>query len=377
MTLLPPRVLGMLRACGMIGLAALALASMTECAAAQTTPRIETNQSYVDTVMQATSLAVSDPMAVFALVFESLPPRVNVYPTENYYYFTFYHNGVPYAGNIRLDASTRDQGKVEFDCFEAESPWRRGTPESFLQLDSSKGVSVERVEPLLYRISFQNKSVLFALNDLSQVRPPASAIGPDERFIGPVFDESAVRFFLIYNSRLKVFHFVLDETAPVADGFVPLKATDRIIVGKRTGFAFYRDQKLDRKILIAVFAANSDSNNYFDGPFDQLPDNFIEGETLRDAILDMDPSVRGKIDRLGHYVGEAERYAVHPYRLFAKEADLLVVHRCATRVAASIYHACFSFDDESLNSANPQPAALTRKWNLKSGSPRMSGRKSP
>ena len=40
-------------------------------------------------------------------------------------------------------------------------------------------------------------------------------------------------------------------------------------------------------------------NNYFDGPFDQLPDNFIEGETLREAILAVRAKPAGKIDRVG------------------------------------------------------------------------------
>ena len=34
------------------------------------------------------------------------------------------------------------------------------------------------------------------------------------------------------------------------------------------------------------------ANNYFDGPFDQLPDNFIAGEALRDAILSVRPHSR-------------------------------------------------------------------------------------
>ena len=66
--------------------------------------------------------------------------------------------------------------------------------------------------------------MLFALNDVSQIKPPAGAIGPDERLIGPVFDESAVRFFLVYNSKAKVFHYILDETAPVPDELAAVAA---------------------------------------------------------------------------------------------------------------------------------------------------------
>ena len=43
-----------------------------------------------------------------------LPERVQVYPTENYYYFRFIHDGVRYVGNIRLAAANRDRGEVQF-----------------------------------------------------------------------------------------------------------------------------------------------------------------------------------------------------------------------------------------------------------------------
>ena len=96
---------------------------------------------------------------------------------------------------------------------------------------------------------------------------------------------------------MKIFHFILDETVKVADELVASQRADRILIGRRTGFAFYRDHQLDRKILIGAFESNSRLNNYFDGPFDQLPENFIEGEALRQAMIEADPSVKGQIDR--------------------------------------------------------------------------------
>ena len=66
---------------------------------------------------RATTLNIDDPMAVFGFVMSQLPERVKVYPTENYYYFGFMHNGIRYAGNIRLDASNRDDGKADLRVF--------------------------------------------------------------------------------------------------------------------------------------------------------------------------------------------------------------------------------------------------------------------
>ena len=40
-----------------------------------------------------------------------------------------------------------------------------------------------------------------------------------------------------------------------------------------------------------VFYTNSEVNNYFDGPFDQLPDNFMEGEAFREMLLKVEPSL--------------------------------------------------------------------------------------
>jgi hypothetical protein len=337
---------------GWLGLAAVLAASPW--AVAQERPQLNTNESYVETVTRATALDLRDPLSVFAFVLDSLPDRVKVYPTENYYYFSFVHNGVPYDGNIRLDASDRDQGKVHFAYAETLTDWGAETPVSYVALDASKGVAIEKLGRFEYRISYRGKAVVFALNDLSQVRPPAGALGPDESFVGPIFDESGIRFFLVYNARHKIFHYLLDETVKVADEFVPARRTDRIVIGKRTSFAFYRDRRRDRKILIGVFEGNSRVNNYLDGPFDQLPDNFLEGETLRDILVQIEPRLKGEIDRFGGSPDGSQRYMIAPYSYYRNQNDLYAVHVCATskRVAAADYDKCFVFDDDAGKSAS-------------------------
>jgi hypothetical protein len=333
---------------GFVGFAALA----TVPAEAQTEwlpQRLYTNQIYAEDAGRVTRLDVNNLMSVFAFVFGNLPDRVKVYPTENYFYFTFFHQHIRYAGNIRLDATNRDEGKVHFAYFEDLQEWVPYEDNITHEiLDATKGVNVEKLAPLVYRISHGGKSVVFELNDLSNVKPPPGVFGPDEVYLGPIFDESAIRFFLIFNRKLKLFHYVLDETVEVSDQFITANDTDRILIGKRTGFAYYRDHKLDRKILIGVHGSNSRVNNYFDGPFDQLPDNFIEGESLREAILAVDPHLKGRIDRYGIFDGGGSRYMIGPYRSYRSEDDLLVFHDCATdkKVPAANYYACFVYDDD-------------------------------
>jgi hypothetical protein len=187
------------------------------------------------------------------------------------------------------------------------------TPGFFQALDASNGVTLEKLERFVYRMTYGGKSVVFELNDLSLVKPPADALALKETFIGPVFDDSGVRFFLVYNAAINNFLYILDETVDVTDDFATGPRGDRILVGKRTGFVFYRDRRRDRKILIGVYGENVDVNNYFDGPFDQLPDNFIEGEVLRDSILKVQPNLKGKIEGLGGTADGEMRYSIGAY----------------------------------------------------------------
>ncbi len=326
--------------------AALAIAAAAFLTAAQAAepPRLHTNQAVVEEATHQSALALNDPLAVFAYVLDSLPDKVKVYPTENYYYFRFVDDGVPYAGDIRLDLEDRDQGKVHFGYYEKLAGWKpigEGVDVDVV-LDADKGVKVEKTAPLAYRISYRGKQVEFALNDLSAVKPPAQALAPHEKYLGPIFDESAIPFYLLFDTRLKIFHYILDESTKVADQFERSKHTDRILIGKRTGFAFYRDWQRDRKILIGVYLPNSRLNTYYDGPFDQMPENFIKGDELRDAMIASDPTAKGQIDRLGHYYDGSGRFLIHPYMRYRTISDLYSIDRCASRHRHSpSYARCF------------------------------------
>ncbi len=344
-------------------LPAVLLAAAMTTAGAQELPRLQTNEAYInEATMRTQKLPIDDPMAVFAYVFGSLPNRVKVYPTENHYYFAFDLNGIRYAGNIKIDAFLRAQGKVEFSYYEDRGSWLEDSHATGLTLDASRGVTVEKIEPLAYRLTYRSKSVVFALNDLSQVGPPAAALAPDDRFIGPVFDESGVRFFLVFNTRLKLFHYILDETVTPADAFVPAPVGNgRILIGKRTGFAVYRDQHRNRKILVGAFRDNVVANNYLDGPFDQMPDNFIEGDTFRNAILAVAPDLKGQINRYGSFADGA-RFAIAPYMEYRNPKDLAIFDRCATdrRIPAARYDACFALPLEGRHDASARPLAMLR-----------------
>ena len=105
---------------------------------------------------------------------------------------------------------------------------------------------------------------------------------------------------------------------------------DDILIGERTGFAFYRDG--ERKVLVGVNERNSRLNTILDGPFDQLPENSHRRSTAGSHRCDADPTVKGKIDRLGQLSRRIRpRSLIHPYLLYRAIGDLAVFHRCMTR----------------------------------------------
>ena len=330
--------LGLLIACGLL----------TAPAAAETAtaPRLVPHQGFVEDVLRAGELPIGDPRAMFGWVVSQLPDRVKVWPTESYWYFSFMHRGVKYAGNIRLDAKDRDEGKLHFAYFEDLAEWREEPEMHYVHLDAAQGVTLEKVEPFLYRLSADGRTVLFEINDMKGVTPPPGAVLAEEVYIGPVFDDSAVRFFLVWNPKVKVFHYVLDETAPATEDFLGMREDERTLIGKRSGFAYYLDRRTERKILIGVFEGNSRVNNAYDGPFDQLPDAFIEGDTLRDAIIAAEPAMKGRIDRYGGISDGSGRYLIAPYTYYRSAEDLLVFHDCATdpAIPKAHYAMCFSMN---------------------------------
>ncbi len=304
-------------------------------------PKLQTLEADIQDVTRIDMLDVDDPLKVFAFVLNALPDRVTVYPTENYYYFRFLHRGTPYAGNLRIEVSDKP-AVLHFAYYRTQTPWHPEAKATEITLGEAQGVKLEKQDHLRYRIAYRDKSVEFALNDLSQLKPQAKQLAPDERFIGPVFDESGLRFLLVFNEKLKIFLYILDDSMPLPEETFPVREESRIAIGRRTGFAYFRDLRLPRQILVGVYEDNLLLNSYYDGPFDQLPDNFIEGETLRSAILSAAPRLKHKIDRFGRALDRNIRYAIKPYRAYIEPPDLAPVERCAKeREQRADYYACF------------------------------------
>jgi len=267
-----------------------------------------------------------DRLAVFRYVFSSLDDEVTVYPTENYYYFECALGGVPLKGNIGLLAHSRDAGLVSFGYEEqyavtdiSHRPLARE-----LSLTAQDGVYLKKLSDFKYSISFEGKTVIFNLNEIGVSPPRKARLSPDETFVGPSFDESGLQFYLIYNKRCNTLFWILNEDDSVPEQF--LSYTSELLIGRRTEFAFYDDKENNRKILIGVKDGNMIRNTWYDGPFDQLPDNYIKlgSVELQKYIEACYEDARGKIDKYGISLDKKDaRVAIVPYVNYSNRDELV------------------------------------------------------
>lgn len=329
----------------------LALAPLT--AAAQKIEGLRTNQSYVEDIRNNRGLEIDNAKAVFAAILRSLPARVKVYPTESYYYFSFHRGGVRYAGNIRLDAQARVEGNLYFTYFRSATPQHGDGDGQRAILGAADGVEIKEIRPFHWRVSHAGTSVIFELNDLSKVIPPEGVLGKSERYIGPAFDESGLGFYLSFDEDKAEFLFTLDEAHAGADEWLSTSSDKNFLMGRRTGFVFYVDKaNRNRKVLIGVFGGNIELNNYYDGPFDQLPDSFIKGDSLREALLKREPELAGQIDRFGNLKDGENRVMISPYATYYEPEDLVKLSACITKAGLPVTEDCISPPDEVRQSRN-------------------------
>src|SRR5690606_25947279 len=96
--------------------------------------------------------------------------------------------------------------------------------------------------------------------------------------------------------------------------------------------------------LVGVHEGNSVVNNYFDGPFDQLPDNFLNGDQLREALIDETPELESIIDRFGNTDDGSNRVLIAPYIHYSDAFELSMFDDCANAAGDDRvrYYQCFS-----------------------------------
>ena len=270
------------------------------------------------------------PKDVLHDLLRQIGPVARIDPTENYYYFSFYRGGKSYSATLRLAVDNRDRGIVQFTCIATLSSWIEPDSQTPIEAELSQadGVLVTKLSRFEYSVSISGAETKFILNDIDQT-PDGKKLGSGEHFAGRIFDESGLVFDLVYNKPEKAFYFLLDNRNLVPESFVKLK--DNIYVGVRTGFVFFQDVILNRFLLVAVHAEELYKNTPYDGPFDQLPENFYEELGFWKFVYEVYPDLVGKLTAGGSFLGQNLIFGITPYREYTSKDDLRFIDTCTRK----------------------------------------------
>jgi len=289
-------------------------------------PYLSTNQQIIEG-FSADAIDPEDIDAVFWHVFSRLPEQVTVYPSENYFYFQLSVGGRQFWGNIRIAAGYREQGILSFAYFEfAEfSPLPNQFTRSKLYKEKD-GLELEKIDHFTYLVRYQEKEVTFNLHQLVQEPPKLFSLGNDEVFVERTFDESGFQFFLIFIEKDNYFLWILNEEEVVPDVLDPVIGRQDVFLGRRSGFSFWADEAHDnRKILASIRQHSVTRNDYYDGPFDQLADNYAEEARISEYMVKAFPGLEGRIDTYGYYTDTQNpmRVAITTYGTYYTQAQFL------------------------------------------------------
>jgi len=313
-----------------------------------------TNEKFIDSLYMEMDLNDAD--EVFRYVFSNLDDEIFIYPTENYYYFTFPANGKTIWGSFHLPAYSLDEGFLSFGYVDKgndvnEPPIYGGSVDFY----SGDNMEIKKIDDFAYSITIEEQTKIFRLNQ-QDLNPPVNALlTDDEIFIEPTFDESGLRFFLIFNNSTKQIYWVLNE-----DGYVPETFTsyDEIEFGDRTGFAFYPDYANNRKILVGIYGPNVMANNWYDGPFDQLLDNYVYlGQVeIKKYMEESYPSAVGRLDDYGNYLDNETRLAIGTYSIYFYKDELVdVIYSCEDSETDSEFYDCITAENHLILLDPPFP----------------------
>ncbi len=164
--------------------------------------KVNFNQDFVNQAHMP-GLDLADRDAVLRHVLVAMRDEITVYPSEGYYYFDFFNEGEKIRGNLRFDASFRDEGRVSFVYFKAHG--NGSNPDFFHMLSKDNGVSFKKLSPFIYELRFESLVKKIYIYDANRELADKPKLPENEEYIGPSFDESGVRFDVIFDHDSKVF----------------------------------------------------------------------------------------------------------------------------------------------------------------------------
>ena len=288
-----------------------------------------TNDAFISGLHTGLHLDSAD--EVFDYVMDQIGEEVTVYPSENYYYFKFPASGKTVTGSLHLILNDPENMSIGLGyVHKIEDKHRQkdyAMPGESLYYEDGDGVvEMEMIDDFTCLVNYKDRQIVFHLYKSGMKLPVKAILLPEEEYVGPSFDESGLQFYLIYNTEGRSLYWILNEDVFVPEAFAHVHSD--VVIGDRTQFAFYLDSVNNRKVLVGVEGRNVLHNNWYDGPFDQMPDNYVRLDSIRllPYLEAHYPYHKGNMNRFGRFLDRpGTRVPVAPYRVYWNYEDLTFV----------------------------------------------------
>ncbi len=261
------------------------------------------------------------PAALLPLIWQNLPAQLEVFPGENYIYWNVENTrGLRIQGNFRLASGSRELGKMQFGYLVVGTEHEHsGT------LDAAAGCQVTCPSKERTTVAWLGKEVTFDFPPIPQNQPPHLPDGL--RFLQRTRDESGATFLLCEALSRQFVLWVLDTQPPAAKEQLTLQNEGMTALGTKSGFVF---GKLGESwILLAVNMSHLAQNSPYDGPFDQLADNYAAETKLRQHLERIYPALTGKIDTYCRYLDGSGRVALKCYEAVSEPKEAISFWKAA------------------------------------------------
>lgn len=272
----------------------------------------------VDSRTMVEAPAFEEPLTIVRHVLRHTPPDAVVHPSEGYYYFSFPLGHRIVSGNLRF--SDVDEGMMSVGYFDAYEP--RDTRSMLFGQDADGDLAFRRHDDGSVTVRAGDVERRFTIRAPADLPRPTWNLPEGLDLLSSLIDESGVPFALLYDEEAAAFMFALHDELASSDDFVHMEERSDVLIGRRSRFVLYRPGEDWPWLLVGVLERNSRDNNWFDGPFDQVPPRL----DLKDRLERAYPYVkeRGGIDRYGRFVElEGQRVAITPYQYYSSVAELM------------------------------------------------------
>lgn len=289
---------------------------------------LNTNEHMINELHLENKLDINNVDEVFEYVLSQTDDTLTIYPSEGYYYFNFYHQGNVIKGNLLVGHKLRQQGTLSFIYFYDIAGKERGEFKTHHKLYKTSDIfSLKKTMPDLYQLTFKKIKKNIKINQLVTNHSFIKTLEQHGFEVNlPMMDESGVQFYLAFHPSTNNFYYINDLSR---DDEFYYTFGDALKVGARTQFVYLPMDKF--AILVGVNANNIYKNNYYDGPFDQLPDEALEGIDYKSYLYRVNPSWRGQVYDDGYFIKDSnERVALTNYFEYLSLDELKKIQPCVS-----------------------------------------------